>query len=166
MILIEQITPDNWREYKEIRLKSLQGDPQAFGSTYEAELQFSEEKWKERSTNKNTITLVAKEGKELVGIVGAHWENYEKTKHIAHIWGMFVDKDYRGQGIGKMLMEEIERRAKQRGQTKKIKLEVVVKQEVALEMYKKLGYRLVGKQEKQLRSGDVYMDSYLMEKLL
>lgn len=166
MISIIKLPPSKWHIYKDIRLKALYDDPQAFGSTYEVESTFSDEKWQERPLDNNTIILVAMDQEKVVGMVGAHWEHWEKVRHIAHIWGMFVDKEYRGQGIGRHLMEEIELKAKERPHTEKIKLEVVTDQETALELYKNLGYREVGVQERQMKQNNVYYNSYLMEKLV
>lgn len=166
MVTITPLSPDDWQEYKTIRLQALHNDPQAFGSTYTVESHFSDEEWQERPSDKNTIILIAKDEDKVIGMGGVHWDHWEKTQHIAHVWGMFVDQAYRGQGIGKKLMEEIEAKAKERPQTEKIKLEVVTDQEAALELYKKLGYREVGVQERQMKQDDVYYNSYLMEKLV
>ena len=166
MVTITQLTPDNWEEYKEIRLKALLDDPQAFGSTYEDESKFTDIQWQERPNNQHTVILLARDDTRTIGMVGIHWEEYEKLSHVAHIWGMFVDKDYRGQGIGRQLMEEIEKKAREKSITEKIKLEVVTNQSTALELYRKLGFREVGVQEKQMKQDGVYYDSYLMEKLI
>lgn len=45
---INKFLPEQWREYKNLRLISLQDEPSAFGSSYEKESKFTDEKWKER----------------------------------------------------------------------------------------------------------------------
>ncbi|KAF9889995.1 hypothetical protein FE257_006675 [Aspergillus nanangensis] len=45
--------------YKTLRLTGLQQDPQAFSSTYEKEVEFSDEKWVARITNPEAKTFIA-----------------------------------------------------------------------------------------------------------
>jgi len=45
---IKSLSECDWREYKTIRLESLQDSPDSFGSTYEREISFSPEQWKSR----------------------------------------------------------------------------------------------------------------------
>lgn len=47
--------------YRTLRLTGLEQDPDAFTSTYEAELQFPQERWRSRVTNPDVQTLIAVE---------------------------------------------------------------------------------------------------------
>lgn len=48
-----------WQTYRDVRLRSLEADPDAFGSSFERESQFSESTWQQRSANPGTLLWVA-----------------------------------------------------------------------------------------------------------
>ncbi len=60
VITIIQITPSDWQLYKTIQLEALKEDPQAFGSSYTTWANATEEKWKERPSNPDSIILLTK----------------------------------------------------------------------------------------------------------
>ncbi|APG61819.1 GNAT family N-acetyltransferase [Sphingorhabdus lutea] len=61
------------------------------------------------------------------------------AKKIINIHDMVVHPDYRGQGLGKMMFDEIELMAKQSGASK-VTLEVLEGNEAAKGLYASLGY--------------------------
>ena len=48
MLQIKKLLPERWKEFKELRLFALQNDPLAFGSSYEEEINFPDDFWKNR----------------------------------------------------------------------------------------------------------------------
>ncbi len=167
-ITISKLTLDEWSKYKELRLEALKYEPYSFASSYDDNLKSSDEKWKEqlkRSHEGNgSVMFFAKDGEKLIGMLGAFWDDKEKTKHIANIFGVYVNSAYRGKGIGSQLMDAILKYLNDIPQIEKIKLGVVTKQIPALKMYEKYGFVQVGKHEKELKFGGEYYDEYLMEK--
>src|SRR5258708_6818760 len=101
MTEVRTLPPRRWREAKEIRLRALKTVPLAFGSSYEEEEKLSSAEWQKRMAH----TLFALSKDKPVGTVTFHFNNRRKSKHIARIVGVFVDKDYRGLGIGRELLE-------------------------------------------------------------
>ncbi len=79
-----------------------------------------------------------------------------------HIVSIAVDPEFRGLGIGKALMRELERRFSDYG-VSLIKLEVSVKNQVAIKLYKSLGYKIVSRASNYYPDGS---DAYLMLKIL
>lgn len=72
MIVIRPIVPTQWREYRDIRLRALLDSPDAFGSTFAAEAQRSDEQWRVRieaacSSSANRL-LFALDGETLCGL--------------------------------------------------------------------------------------------------
>ncbi len=79
-----------------------------------------------------------------------------------HVLSIAVAKSFRGRGYGKKLMLELESRFKERG-VHRIKLEVRKSNTVAISMYRKLGYRIVGVIPRYYPDGE---DAYIMVKEL
>lgn len=95
-------------------------------------------------------------------IVGYIMGSIEKRKGLrGHILSIAVHPMYRGYGIGKKLMFELEKRFKAKG-INRIYLEVSVYNTVALNMYRKLGYIVRARIKGYY--GD--HDAYIMEKII
>lgn len=76
--------------------------------------------------------------------------------------GMGVKKEYRGQGIGKSLLERALNHSKSIG-LEKIELTVYTDNKSAVGLYKKYGFTEVGTNKHFRKIGDKYFDAYLME---
>ncbi len=79
-----------------------------------------------------------------------------------HLLSIAVDEAYRGRGLGRALVAEFESRVKAAGASSVV-LEVSVKNEAAISLYRKLNYRVIGLLPKYYPSGE---DAYLMLKEL
>jgi len=79
-----------------------------------------------------------------------------------HIISVAVDPEFRGRGVGRSLMESLESRMFGDG-IRRFRLEVAVSNNVAISMYKSLGYKVVGVMERYYPDGE---DAYLMIKEL
>lgn len=169
-ITVRPVTLEDLSMFRDLRLESLKNEPYAFLATYEDEVQVAEEKWKERIENsikgENGVTIVAEAEGKIVGLVGVSYGRHPKIKHTAHIWGTYVEPEYRGRGIGKKLMEKIIELAKVNPNVKKIKIEVVPEQESALKLYEKVGFTPIGTAKNELYVDGKYFDSYMMEMYL
>jgi len=169
-IIIVSLPPEEWQKYKIIRLEALQKEPTAFANTYDDEAKYEDKKWigiLEKSKNRDTeIALFAKNGDKIIGFIGAFWVTKEKMKHVAHIYGTYVDSEYRGQGVGKILMEAVINELKSLPHIKKIKIEVNAQNTVAFNLYQKMGFKVIGKAEKELKVNGVFYDEILMEQLI
>lgn len=161
---------DEWEAFRDLRLLSLQDSPTAFLATYEDELQVPEEKWKKRIEGSLLSQVgemvVARNGTKLVGLVGVQYMQHAKMRHVAHVWGTYVDPKYRGQGLGRKLVEEILRMAREHTGIKKIKIEVVPEQISAYELYKKMGFQMIGVSHGDLFVDGTYYDEIMMEMML
>lgn len=88
--------------------------------------------------NDNAFYVVACQGPKVVGYVGV-WIILDE----GHITNVAVDPNYRGQGVGHLLMQAISGVALEYGVTR-MTLEVRVSNTVAQGLYRKLGYAPVG----------------------
>ncbi len=87
--------------------------------------------------NSPDLFLVAEEDKKIVGTVLGQGEG-----RVGIIWGLAVLPKYRGKGIGKRLIIELEKKFKKR-KCLGTSLLVQPKRKIAIKMYKSLGYELI-----------------------
>jgi ribosomal-protein-alanine acetyltransferase len=106
---------------------------------------FTKQQMAQLLQNDNTISLVAKENGEIVGfIIGML--SLEDNVVIGHILTIDVCPSHRRKGVGIKLLQEIEKIFKDR-KASVCCLEVREDNVAALNLYRKLGYRKIGKIE-------------------
>ncbi|MCA1832463.1 MAG: N-acetyltransferase family protein [Actinomycetota bacterium] len=109
--------------------------------------------------------LVAELGGMLVGMVTIHRGDRASIRHTAE-FGITVAADARDIGIGRALIEAMERWAREQGIIK-VCLRVFVNNERAKSLYEKLGYEIEGVERRQVRFPDgEEIDTMLMAKFL
>lgn len=100
--------------------------------------------------------IVAEENNKVIGYaVGVLERN-----SVGHIVSIAVSRDYRGKGIGRKLLEELERRLKNKG-ARVFKLEVRISNRIAINLYVKLGYKTKEVVKNYYPDGE---DAYVMVK--
>ena len=98
---IVTLSASEWQEYKKIRLQALQKDPCAFGSTYEKESDYTDERWKQRlreASGGKSCIFFAEVNKQLVGMIIGGRTDEDMKMHLAHIWGVYVEEALPGKG--------------------------------------------------------------------
>jgi RimJ/RimL family protein N-acetyltransferase len=150
--------------YQILRLRALKINPEAFGSTYEREVKFTLEAVAERlkPTEYKFVLGAFDESNFLVGIVTFVRESSLKTAHKGNVYGMFVAPDIRGKGLGKSLLIELIRKAKNCNGLEQINLTVVSLNETAKKLYESLGFQVYGIERNALKYNGQYFDEDLM----
>ena len=161
-IKIKKLNKNRWKDYRDLRLEALKKELIAFGSSYNEEKNLSEEEWKKKI--KNVLFALSKD--KLIGMIVCIRENKIKTKHIANIFGVYITREYRGQEVGKKLIDSAIARIRKSKDVLKIKLTVNPKQKAALKLYQNCGFKIVGKMKKELYIGGRFYDGLMMEKIL
>jgi ribosomal protein S18 acetylase RimI-like enzyme len=144
MITLVPITAQNVATFREVRLRALQDTPQAFGSTYARERQFSDEEWLQRVARWNGesgIGYLAMEGGHGCGIAGVLLE-----EDGAHLVSMWVAPTHRKCGTGRLLVDEIAGWSRQHG-AHVLLLMVTSSNEAAMLFYQRLGFSRTGRTE-------------------
>jgi ribosomal protein S18 acetylase RimI-like enzyme len=142
-VQISILAPHQWQEYKEIRLKALQAEPDAFAWTYEELAQKPDEYWKERVSLETGFYFIARRGNQNVGTAGLHLKSNGADDGTASIVGVFVDKAFRRRGIGQSLLNAILDTVREYDQIEKVRIVVKETQDPAKALYKKMGFESV-----------------------
>lgn len=164
--LIRELGPDDAEAYKAIRIKALSEHPEAFGQSFEEAQQQSVEEIRRdiagwHSAGGFALAAFNEEG-SILGMVAVGRSKYEKMRHRGHIWGVYVDPSTRGQGIATKLFAGIIARASKSSDLVQLDIEVVTENTVAFELYKKMGFVVVGEQPRAIKVNGKYFDEHLL----
>ncbi|WP_374966285.1 GNAT family N-acetyltransferase [Lysinibacillus sp. RS5] len=116
--------------------------------------------------NERETIFIAQYEEKMVG-----WLMFQSPhrKRLAHTgtFGMMVLKEYRGLGIGKLLLEKIITWAEHNPYIQKISLGVFSTNERAIALYKKMGFVEEGRKINEIKLHDnEYIDDVLMYKMV
>lgn len=151
--------------YQIVRLRALKNDPDSFGSTYEQEAVRPLEKFAERiqHTNNQFTLGCFDDSHSLIGIVNFVREDRLKTAHKGNVYGMYVEPEFRGQGIGRsLLLALIETATRECDGLEQIHLTVVSNNASAIRLYTSLGFEVYGVEPHALKFDGHYFDEDLM----
>ena len=88
--------------------------------------------------------------------------DWDAATHVGSL-GIIVQKKYRDLGIGFHLIDMAIRESKKLNGKEKIILSCFSNNERALNLYKKMGFKVIGEREKQFYMDSQYFDEILME---
>lgn len=164
---ITKLSTEEWQKYKELRLRALKEDPQAFGASYKTNFEYPEKEWKRRLENaskgKTNWLLFAREGIKLAGMIGAFLE--DGVTDTATIYFVYVPIEEREKGISNKLMDGILKELSQKPFLRKVKLVVNKDLIPAVNLYKKFGFTEVGTQKFKMGNNKL-TDELVMERQL
>ncbi len=163
-MLIRLLTEDDTEALWNLRLRALQDNPEAFGSTYEETLQRGKESFRQRlrQPHAETFFIGAFEEESLMGMVGFFRESGTKDQHKGYIISMYTAPEQRGRGIGKALLAEAIAQARKIPGVDQLLLAVVTTNTAARQLYRSLGFEVYGLEPRALKYGDQYWDEELM----
>jgi RimJ/RimL family protein N-acetyltransferase len=112
----------------------------------------------------NSTILVAEADGKLVGYLVARGGRARRNKHTVYV-AIGVLAQYRGKGVGTMLLTELECWARNH-HIHRLELTVVADNQRALALYRKMGFEQEGVKRHSLQINGKYVDEYYMAKLL
>jgi GNAT superfamily N-acetyltransferase len=161
-VLVEELTEDQWRRYRDIRIAALESDGHAFGSSLEAELRYSEAEW--RSKARQYVGIIASVASEDIGIMTV--ENlkgdFGATSWIGSCW---VHPEYRQHGALRALFHFIDLQATERN-WKKQGLGVWIDNDVAIKAYEKIGFVTMGEPEESTRKPGLFYQRMIRDAVI
>ena len=166
---IIKLSPDRWEEYRDLRLRSLKEDPEAFGILYEDAVKEDEIFWRKlleiAEKEIDHWKFFAELNGKLVGIVSARITIPAGDGDTVKVQEVFVANEARGKGVGKKLMNYLFKEISKHPQFKKAKIKVFTSQKPAIGMYESVGAKIVDKIEESWPDGRTN-ETYVMEKTL
>ena len=160
-ILIRPLQPSDAQAYQGLRLEALATSPEAFGSSYEEEAPLSLETIQARiPTSGPNAIFGAFARSRLVGMAGFAVYDRVKASHKGVMWGVYVQPEWRSQGLGKRLVQRVIEQASQHVLI--LEAAVGLMNESARRTYHALGFKPYGLERKALRVGDVFHDEELL----
>lgn len=116
--------------------------------------------------NERDTIIVAEINGAVVGWIIFQSKNLKRLSHTGYFTTM-IHKDYRGMGIGKMLINELLNWAEKNPLIEKISLGVLSTNLKAIALYKSVGFVEEGRKIKEVKFGEnEYVDDILMYKLV
>jgi ribosomal protein S18 acetylase RimI-like enzyme len=167
---IEPITNATFPAWRSLRLRALKEHPDAFGASWEWYAGLSEaetlEHFTSRQGSRSQVWGAFEGDGTLLGTVGLFCDDGPKTAHRAHIWGMYVAPEARGQRLGERLIAEAIAFALGLDGILQIHLAVTSHNAAAKRLYERMGFTTYGREPRVLIVEGVGYDEDLMVLLL
>lgn len=148
-VRVRQTTGDDWKVWRDLRLRALQDTPTAFGSTHEREAAFTEADWRDRTSGGDGISVLAFLDDVAVGMGGG----YRDLPGWLHVVAMWTDPSWRGHGAGSAVLEHLKAWSTAAGL--RVHLDVETGNQGARRLYERAGFVLTG-ETRPLRDGSSY----------
>jgi ribosomal protein S18 acetylase RimI-like enzyme len=166
-MMIRILTAEDAAAYHALRLHALRESPAAFGSTYESEVDTPLEQVAARLAQSNggedvVFGAFGEEDGGLIGLAGLGRQTGRKTRHRAHVWGMYVAPQARGRGVGRALMDRLIAHARSLPGVERLTLGVEPTNAPARTLYHTLGFVTYGMEPQAYSLDGQYWDSELM----
>jgi ribosomal protein S18 acetylase RimI-like enzyme len=163
---VVSLSPEEWQDYRQLRLEALVADPQAFGARHADMLEQPPSFWQDRLANaqerKKNWLLFARLDNQLVGMVGAFATG---IPGVVEIVAVYVSPEHRGHGIGSQLMSAILAEVEREGAFQKVVLGVNQSQAAAIALYHRFGFSVVREQIITLEDGEIRRGCYMEKDL-
>jgi RimJ/RimL family protein N-acetyltransferase len=166
---IRRLTEGDAEALWRFRLHALESDPAAFGEAPAEHRQSTVAQTAARLRNGGEANMVfgAFEGAALIGMVGLYRVERIKRSHKAGIWGMFVDRNHRGTGAGRLLLDAAIRAARAMPGLRSVNLSVITGNQAARRLYLNAGFRPYGLEPESLQvDGQYYEEEHMALDLL
>ncbi len=149
-----------------VRLNGLRLFPASFGASFEDGVDRESFRQVLATKHERNFIMGAFEKDNLVGLVGFVQHKSPKMKHKGIIWGVYVEPDYGGQGIGRQLLNACLDRITHFPELHSVQLTVSTKAPKAKALYESLGFEPWGIEPECLLVGGELIDEIHMWKKL
>ena len=148
---IRRLSASDAVSYRDLRLNGLQAHPEAFGASREEEAAQTLA-WFADRLDRNVIFAGGPAGtSDLMGVVGFYALDSAKQRHKGVLWGMFVQPEARGTGLGSSLVARVLEHAMRT--VEEVRLTVVATNTAAVRFYERAGFEQYGLERRALKMG-------------
>ncbi|MEO5632895.1 GNAT family N-acetyltransferase [Gaiella sp.] len=143
-VTIRPIRPDEWRRWRETRLRMLRDDADFFSTRYEDMVREPDGIWREwvaeAAAGEDKALFVAEDGEAWLGVVGAFVRVNALEVQLISMW---VDPEARGRGVARDLIRAVAAWTLGRGSARVV-LFVQEANTPARQLYERAGFRHTG----------------------
>ncbi len=168
--MIRNLTYDDFNEYYRVRLKALEEFPLAYSSMpkffKEAPHEMHKKLLEDSASNSSFFLKGYFEDNKLLGLIGLKPETRESVSHKASLWGFYVDPEFQGNEIGKLLLEALLKDASNDKGLKFVRLVVASTCEKAIKLFHIAGFEKYGCERDSISDGKKFYDQIYMQKFL
>jgi ribosomal protein S18 acetylase RimI-like enzyme len=141
---IAPLQPSDATRYRALMLEAYALAADAFTSTPQERAAEPEAWWVRRITDAHSVVLGAFEAGELIGSVALEFSSKPKTRHKAHVLGMYVKPAFRATGAGSALLNALFALAAERSGIQVLNLTVTEGNDAAIQLYRSHGFEAFG----------------------
>jgi ribosomal protein S18 acetylase RimI-like enzyme len=135
--VIRRVETEDWQLLRDVRLRALATDPEAFIETVENARTFSDERWRERARpSERSVTFAYEREGAFDAMVSAFAGDETETFYLVAMW---VAPDLRGLGVARKLVEQILEWSRGEGRSRVV-LSVERDNDRAARLYEKCGF--------------------------
>jgi GNAT superfamily N-acetyltransferase len=138
-----------------LRRRALLDAPLAFGASPEDDFAAAPDALLAQMQKAPDWVIAGAFDETLVGAAGLLRDRHLKAAHKAHVWGMFVQPEARGRGIGRALLDALVAHARTLDGVTTVRLAVSDAAPEARRLYERAGFQAWGFEPDALRAGGV-----------
>jgi predicted GNAT family acetyltransferase len=142
VIEVRRVGPDDWRAFRDVRLRALADAPDAFITTHAEASAQPDQHWQDRTTHMATsddaAMFLACDGTSVIGLAGCFVDD-NGDRMVISVWR---DPAYRGRGVGAAVTDAAARFVEATGHQPV--LWVMEHNELARRSYERLGFVATG----------------------
>lgn len=139
-ISVQEISTDDWQRFRDLRLKSISVNPEAFGGDFEATKQMTDSDWQAKLSEFNVLVATINDSDVAVMTVENLTGDFGTTCWIGGCW---VDPAHRGTGVLRAMFNYLDLNATTRNWQKQ-GLGVWEDNYSAISAYEALGFTQIG----------------------
>lgn len=157
-LTLRNLTPEDAKVYRALRLRALAEFPDAFTSSAAEEAANDDWVAARLAQREGHVLLGAFIGDTLAGSAGLDRKRRAKEQHKALLYGMFVAPEHGGRHIGRRMVDALTDTGRSWPGLEQITLTVTRSNERARRLYADAGFITFGIEHRAMKVGDAYYD--------